>query len=289
MDCDCRCRGPIGVAAARFVWHELAFGTLARQTTIRIRARCLSRSDRSLITNEELLKDHLRRNLGSHREGVVWCILRRAAETRHSNSGQFVPYLDFFRDHAKTIGMKEVHNENFGLIIAYLIPGGVSLVGISQVSTTVSSWLGASSATSPTVMGFLFATLASIGLGVCLNLFRYLTIDNFHQWMGIRKGRRDYSSLQEHVAAIDFVVQNQFRYHQFYGNVLIAMALNHCLAWKLELVSPAMAACLVLGEGVLFIGSRICFRNYCARLDEILRKPKSASPVLWVSPYEARR
>ena len=54
--------------------------------------------------------------------------------------------------------MREVTGRNFGLLIAYILPGFVSLWGLAEFSPSVKSWLAASTATPgamPTVGGFL--------------------------------------------------------------------------------------------------------------------------------------
>ena len=57
--------------------------------------------------------------------------------------------------------------KTFGLLIAFLLPGFICIVGISFTFQEVSSWLYESaSKDAPTVGGFLFSTLASLSLGV---------------------------------------------------------------------------------------------------------------------------
>lgn len=58
--------------------------------------------------------------------------------------------------------MSRLSSENFGVIIAYLLPGFVALWGVSYFSPTVASWIVASREGSPTVTGFMYVTLASL-------------------------------------------------------------------------------------------------------------------------------
>ena len=64
--------------------------------------------------------------------------------------------------------MKEVSPGNFGLLIAFLLPGFIVLWGLSYFSATVRLWL-AGSGQSPTVGGFMFVTLASVAAGVTVS------------------------------------------------------------------------------------------------------------------------
>jgi len=51
--------------------------------------------------------------------------------------------------------MREVSTKNFGLLIAFLLPGFTAILATSYFSDTVRSWLGGSHADAPTVGGFL--------------------------------------------------------------------------------------------------------------------------------------
>jgi hypothetical protein len=58
-------------------------------------------------------------------------------------------------------GMNTLSNQNFGLIIAYLLPGFVSLWGVGYFSPTVEGWINVQQQPgSPAVAGFMFAALA---------------------------------------------------------------------------------------------------------------------------------
>jgi hypothetical protein len=56
--------------------------------------------------------------------------------------------------------LKDFSDKNFGIIIAYLLPGFVTLNGLSFVSPTVAQWL-ATPPHSPSVSGFLFVLIGS--------------------------------------------------------------------------------------------------------------------------------
>ncbi len=93
--------------------------------------------------------------------------------------------------------MREVSSKNFGLLIANLLPGLVALWGASYFSHTVRIWLGASGATGPTVGGFLYVTLASVGAGMTVSAVRFLVIDRIHHWTGVRQPLSDFSKLRD--------------------------------------------------------------------------------------------
>ena len=59
--------------------------------------------------------------------------------------------------------MTEWTDKNFGVVIAYLLPGFVALWGVSYFSPTVASWISVSQQGAPTVAGVCYVTLASLG------------------------------------------------------------------------------------------------------------------------------
>lgn len=61
--------------------------------------------------------------------------------------------------------MAEVTQSNFGLLIAYLLPGAILISSFSDRSPVIRTWLGASTE-SPTIGGFLFITLAAVFAGM---------------------------------------------------------------------------------------------------------------------------
>jgi hypothetical protein len=55
--------------------------------------------------------------------------------------------------------VKELHSGNFGLLIAYVLPGITAVWGLSYVSETVEGWLAKAPESAPTVGGVLYARL----------------------------------------------------------------------------------------------------------------------------------
>jgi hypothetical protein len=60
--------------------------------------------------------------------------------------------------------MKEVTDKNFGVIIAFWLPGVILLLGLTYSYPELSAWLTkASGSEAATIGGFLYVTLACIG------------------------------------------------------------------------------------------------------------------------------
>ncbi|MBI3469442.1 MAG: hypothetical protein HY000_41095 [Planctomycetes bacterium] len=114
--------------------------------------------------------------------------------------------------------MKNVPVRNFGLLIAYVLPGFVALFGASYLSDTVAAWLGAS----PTG-GLLYGLLASIAAGLAANAVRWAIVDSVHHRTGLPPPAWDFSKLQDKLAAFETLGEVHYRYYQFYGNAFVAI------------------------------------------------------------------
>ncbi len=165
--------------------------------------------------------------------------------------------------------MNPVSTDNFGLLIAYLVPGFVSLLGVSLFSETVQAWLGIVPLSSPTVGGFLYVTLASIAAGLIVSAVRWTTVDRLHHHTGIPEPTWNFARLPATLPAFMILVENHYRYYQFYANMLVAAAfcyLAYLFAWS---VLPGQDLPLDAGflgiEVVLLLGSRDTLRKYYTR------------------------
>jgi hypothetical protein len=176
--------------------------------------------------------------------------------------------------------MRDISTNNFGLLIAYLLPGFTCLWGLSYVSETVRLWLGAAPANSPTVSGFLYVTLASVAAGLTASTVRWLVIDTVHHWTRIPRPKWDFSRLQQNVAAFDVLGENHYRYYQFYGGMAVAIPfcyLAKCMADGFWPPPFGWASLGLLFIELLFLaGSRDTYRKYVLRVNFLLGK--SAPP-----------
>ncbi len=165
--------------------------------------------------------------------------------------------------------MQSLQSQNFGLLIAYLLPGFVGLWGISHVSVTVERWL-AGDASGPTVGGFLYVTLASVGVGLTVSTLRWLVIDTIHHFTGISQPPWNFSRLSDRTTAFQTLIEIHYRYYQFYGNSCIAVIVVVVLRWWAEgfdlrelLGSLALIA-------LFFWASRDTLQKYYQRVEGLL-------------------
>lgn len=178
--------------------------------------------------------------------------------------------------------MKDASVTNFGLVIAYLLPGFVALWAVSWFSAPVRSWLGVLPENAPSVGGFLYVTLASIVAGLTVSTVRWIAIDSLHHATGITQPQWDFSRLQENVAAFDVLVEIHYRYYQFYGNMLVSLLFVLAARRFDAQAIPFGVAPFDLGliglSSVFFAGSRDTLRKYYSRTANLLaERPKKSN------------
>jgi hypothetical protein len=161
------------------------------------------------------------------------------------------------------------NTRNFGLLIAYVLPGFVVLLGVGSLSDSVHVWLvgaGDSGTNGPTVASVLYVGLASIGSGMTASVIRWAVLDTAHHFTGLVRPTLDESRLTERLDAFDYLVEQHYRYYQFYGNSLVALTAAYAM-WR---CSPHAASAglgwveaLLLTLTVVFAaGSRDALRKY---------------------------
>src|SRR5438105_2045861 len=74
--------------------------------------------------------------------------------------------------YAPSPDMQSVSNENFGSLIAYLVPGATALLGGSVFSPLLKTWFSFASEGAPTIGGFLYLTVASLAAGMTVSVVR---------------------------------------------------------------------------------------------------------------------
>lgn len=169
--------------------------------------------------------------------------------------------------------MQAVTNDNFGPLIAYLVPGATVLVGISNFSTTLQHWLGNSSATAPTIGGFLYLTVAALAAGMTVSALRWAAVDSMHARTGLEAPSLDFSRLGQNVSAFVLLIEIHYRHYQFYANMLVATAIAYvCYRISLDrqLTIGWMDIAFFALEAVFFATSRDTLAKYYARSQQLL-------------------
>lgn len=175
--------------------------------------------------------------------------------------------------------MKEVSQKNFGLLIAYVVPGLVALWGVSYFSETVRMWLTTANESSPSVAGFLYVTLASLAAGLALDAIRSVTIDQFHHLTGVQTPNLDFSDFQAKFWAFNQIVESHYRHYQAYAHMCLAVPalLTARLVASGEELNMWLIACCLILELVLLVVSRETLKTYYTRASHLLGTEKRSS------------
>ncbi len=162
-------------------------------------------------------------------------------------------------------------DRSFGLVIAFLLPGFLILLGTASLLPTVAGWLSQNPEPTPSVGGFLYVVLASLALGLIASAVRWLLIDSLLHQTGLVRPRLDFSRLQKNLQAYELAVQHNYRHYQFYANSFIAgWVLAGCQLAAGTLWTPPAWLGFTILEGVLLITSRDCLNRHYERIGDII-------------------
>ena len=178
--------------------------------------------------------------------------------------------------------MTDVTSRNFGLLIAYVLPGCTALWALSFISPDLREWMVTTSMQpgGVTVGGFLYLTLASIAAGLTVSTIRWLLIDRIHHVTGIKRPIWDDSKLQEKLGAFDALIENHYRYYQFYSNMLVSM-LCLVVTYHLSVISTPVIPkwvdeAVAIVATLYWAGSRDTLRRYYQRAHILLGSRKES-------------
>lgn len=164
--------------------------------------------------------------------------------------------------------MKETSSRQFGLLVAYVLPGFIGLAALAPLLPAVARWLRPVEQGDLGLGPPLYAVLMATAVGLILSCFRWLLIDRIHQWTGVRRPAWNDRNLERMLGGFDYLVQSHFRYYEFCGNTLLATiggyTLNRVLG-TLPLLGPATDLAVFILCLVLFAASRDALAKYYTR------------------------
>lgn len=161
----------------------------------------------------------------------------------------------------------------FGLIIAYVLPGFIGLAGLTPLIPAVGRWLRPVSQGDLGLGPPVYAVLGATAVGLILSCFRWVLVDRVHRWTGVTHPTWDDAKLERVLGGFDYLVQNHYRYYEFCGNtllaVLLAYGLNRSLA-TLPLLNLGTDAGVLVVSIVLFAASRDALAKYYQRTGRLV-------------------
>lgn len=166
--------------------------------------------------------------------------------------------------------VRDVTSANFGLLIAFVLPGFILLWGTEPYSATVQGWMGRSTPEQASVGGFLYVTVASVGMGQLVSTIRWLVVDTILYRTGVPRPKWNFRRLKDSVAAFEQLIEIHYRYYQWHANSLVALTIAVVLRWIAEGFSWTQLSILITVDALLFAGSRDTLSKYHHRVEELL-------------------
>lgn len=160
-----------------------------------------------------------------------------------------------------------VSESNFGLLIAYVLPGYTALKGLPFFGSDFSAWSVISPTQEATIAGFLTTSIEAIFAGLTVSLLRWLVIDSLHHWSGLKPPSWDFATLEKRTQAFELLIQSHYRYYKFYANMVVA------LFWSFAAVQPRSGWAAIaywLLAALFTIGSRDALKKYYDRAGQLL-------------------
>ncbi len=169
--------------------------------------------------------------------------------------------------------MQSVTNDNFGPLVAYLVPGATVLLGLRQYFPVLQHWFAATPPDAPTLGGFLYLTVASLAAGMTVSAVRWAVIDTLHSATGLPPPKLNFSQLHGNVDALALLIDIHYRHFQFYANMQVATViayLCHRTYYGFAGLNPWFDAGVLVIEVVFFLASRDTLRKYYHRSEQLL-------------------
>lgn len=174
--------------------------------------------------------------------------------------------------------MLESLNRNFGLLIAFVLPGFAFLFGLLVLDDERALNWPQELKRLDQIGAVLFFTLASTAVGIVLSAVRWLVLDNLHHATGLRAPALDYRNLELKQASFMLVVENNYRYYLFYGNTFVGLlllgisTLSQGTSLSAVMVIRWLALCLVL-----YFASRDALQRFYSRARLIMGEAPQAT------------
>ena len=176
---------------------------------------------------------------------------------------------------------KENPLNDFGLLIAYVLPGFIALWGLTFLDPAWELQILGTGNNQPTIAGFLFSTVAALTAGLTISTIRWMTIDPIHHATGVQPPDWDFARLETKVDAFNVLIEGHYRFYLWYANsfvailwVFIARRIAADGLWPLNGWDAGLLAALPL----LFLGSRDTLRKYYLRAGRLLGRTGNDHP-----------
>lgn len=172
--------------------------------------------------------------------------------------------------------MNSIGALDFGMVIAYLLPGFLAFFGLRYASPATDQLFLLSFAKDNGIGVELSIVLFALVAGVAVSALRSSVLDLIQRWSGVKKPKFDFSKLKDPnvLKSFEATISNTYRFAQFYGNAFIALSFLAVMrAWgsgTLGYKKPVFVI-IVASLIVLFVAHRQQLRQTYETIGEILK------------------
>lgn len=158
--------------------------------------------------------------------------------------------------------MFESLSRNFGLLIAFVLPGLVFLWGTLYLEDSPRLTWPSKESGLDQIGAIVLLLLGATATGIILSAVRWLILDHLHHVTGIRAPALDFRNLERKQSSFMLVVENNYRFYLFYGNTFVGMML-------LGLTALSQNVALTRLDGVRWLALSVVL--FCASRDSLSR------------------
>lgn len=149
---------------------------------------------------------------------------------------------------------------NFGLLIAYLLPGTISVYALRYFSRDTAALFDAVLDKDKNLGASFLILVTALVLGLIVSAFRDLALDRLHYKTGVEFVQFNYGKFldEDRRAALEELIANKYRFYQFYGNTMVALLFLLIARMVKENICnyPTLFILNLLAVVILFIASR---------------------------------
>lgn len=166
--------------------------------------------------------------------------------------------------------MEDVTKDNFGYIIAFIIPGFLGLWALSLISPIINTWLTMQTSSFVVIKDVVFVILASLGLGVFESTIRWIVFEKMI-CCRFKQAEPDFSKLKGNLGEFESIVENHYKYHQFYGNCFVVVIFYGiiCLIRFSEIISFWSLVLYFVVIIILYVGAKDALLKYQKRVKQL--------------------
>lgn len=172
---------------------------------------------------------------------------------------------------------------NFGLLIAFFLPGFMGLYALRPFSQSVNEWFTAILDKDKTVGATFLLLASSLVVGLIISACREIFLDRLHRATRVGAKPFKYGKFSDpnKMALLEGLIANKYRFYQFYGNTMLASLLLLLSNLKrTEISTNWLVLAINLGVVIfLFCASRGALKDMYATYQGIIDEIDNSWPV----------